>query len=110
MASCLCRRNEDDKNRAFLVQQNSKIPVRVSRFNSDSGKSSSDKAEEKQYMSRDSVDSLEKKRPSRIPMMFGRRNSKTAENKLCQCLAAGIGKKPLGTDSGIVIYFLIYFL
>ncbi len=110
MASCLCRGIEDFKNRVFQVQQNSKIPVRrVGRFNSASGKRSPDEAEEKQRMLRDSVDSLGKKRPSRIPIMSGRRNSNTDENKLCQRLAAVIGKKPLGTDSGIVIYFLIYF-
>ncbi|KAL9971920.1 hypothetical protein ACROYT_G018143 [Oculina patagonica] len=101
MASCLCRGKEDDKNRAFPVQQNSKIPVKAARFNSVSGKSASAKAEEKQRMMRDSVDSLEKKRPSRIPIMSGRRNSETDENKLCQRLAAVIGKKPLATDSGI---------
>lgn len=106
MASCLCRGIVDEKTRVYPVQQNSKMPVRrVTRFNSGSGKSSSDEAEEKQCTLRDSVDSLENKRPSRIPMMFGRRKSKIDENKLGQRLAAVIGKKPLGTDSGIVVYF-----
>ena len=95
----LCRGIEDVKNRLFPVQQKSKIPVRVTRFNSDTGKSSS-KDEESQ---RDSVDSLQNKRPSRIPIMFGRRKSETDENKLYQHLPAEIRKKPLGKDSGIVI-------
>ena len=106
MALVLSSGIEGDENRLSSVQQKSKIPVRLTRLNSDSGRrsSSKDETEENQRMLRDSVEKLQNKRPSQIPIVVGRKQRETDENKLTKRLAASItGKKPLGTDSGIVI-------
>ncbi|KAJ7374458.1 hypothetical protein OS493_007564 [Desmophyllum pertusum] len=98
MASWLevSRKSEGDKKRL------SKIPVRrTTRLNNDSGKSSSskDQADKNQSLLRDSVNKLQNKRPSRIPIVSGR--TKTYKDKLSKNVRAATGKKPLGTDSGI---------
>ncbi|KAJ7374442.1 hypothetical protein OS493_007548 [Desmophyllum pertusum] len=82
----------------------SKIPVRrTTRLNNDSGKSSSskDQADRNQSLLRDSANKLQNKRPSRIPIVSGQ--TKTYKDKLSKNVRAATGKKPLGTDSGIVI-------
>ncbi|KAJ7376859.1 hypothetical protein OS493_032007 [Desmophyllum pertusum] len=104
MALMLSSGIEGDENRLSSVQQKSKIPVRLTRLNSDSGRrsSSKDETEENQRMLRDSEEKLQNKRPSQIPIVVGRKQSETDENKLTKRLAASItGKKPLGTDSGV---------
>ncbi|KAJ7376850.1 hypothetical protein OS493_031998 [Desmophyllum pertusum] len=105
MALVLSSGIEGDENRLSSVQQKSKIPVRLTRLNSDSGRrsSSKDETEENQrLMLRDSEEKLQNKRPSQIPIVVGRKQSETDENKLTKRLAASItGKKPLGRDSGI---------
>lgn len=108
MASWLSGKIEGDENRPSPVQQKSKIPVRrVTRLNNDSGKSSSskDEADQNQRMLRDSVDKLQNKRPSRIPIVVGQTNSKTGKDKLHKNVIAATltGKRPLGKDSGTVI-------
>ena len=108
MASWLSGKIEGDENRPSPVQQKSKIPVRrVTRLNNDSGKSSSskDEADQNQRMLRDSVDKLQNKRPSRIPIVVGQTNSKTGKDKLQKNVIAATFKRPLGRDSGIVITF-----
>ncbi|KAJ7356227.1 hypothetical protein OS493_025980 [Desmophyllum pertusum] len=106
MASWLSGKIEGDENRPSPVQPRSKIPVRrVTRLNNDSGKSSSskDEADQNQRMLRDSVDKLQNKRPSRIPIVVGQTNSKTGKDKLHKNVIAATltGKRPLGKDSGI---------
>ena len=102
------REIEGDKVRLSSVQRKSKIPVRkvTCQLNNNSGKRSSfeDEADKKQRMWRNSSkEPLENSRPSRIPVMVGRTNSKTVKEKLAKSVIAETGKRPLGRDSGTVI-------
>ncbi|KAL9973448.1 hypothetical protein ACROYT_G019912 [Oculina patagonica] len=93
MASC-------DKNRLSSVQQNSKIPVRKATcLSSGSGKTSSskDEANKKQRILRDSAERLQNKRPSRIPILVGRTNSKNDKDKRFKNIISSTTKK----DSGV---------
>ncbi|KAJ7357721.1 hypothetical protein OS493_023860 [Desmophyllum pertusum] len=106
MASWLSGKIEGDENRPSPVQPRSKIPVRTAtRLNNESGKSSSlkDEADQNQRMLRDSVDKLQNKRPSRIPIVVGQTNSKTGKDKLHKNVIAATFKRPLGRDSGITL-------
>ena len=102
MASSLSREIKGDKNRPFAVQPRSKIPVRrANPLNNDNEKRSSSKDEDdkKQRILRDSVEKLQNKRPSRIPVVVGRTHSKTDKNVI-----SATRKRPLGRHSGIATF------
>ncbi|KAJ7384547.1 hypothetical protein OS493_021178 [Desmophyllum pertusum] len=105
MASWLNSREfEGDENRLPPVQRRSKIPVKVTRLSSDSEKSSSseDETDKKRRLPRNSVDKLQNKQPSRIPIVVDQKKSKVdKKKKLPSNVTAIKGEKPLGRDSGI---------
>ena len=103
MASWLHREEENDENRLPPLQQKSRIPVRVTRLSSDSDRSSSseDEADKKGHLP-SSVNKLQNKRPSRIPIVVDQRKTKHgAEDNLPKNVKTAWGEKPLGRDSGI---------
>ena len=113
MASCRITSEIDGvKNRLSPVQQKSKIPVRrVNCLNINSGKSSSSKDEVnmKQRILRNCVEKSQNKLPSRIPIPIGRTNSKDAgRDKIPKTVITTTGKRPLGTNSGIINVFIVF--
>ena len=112
MASWLSREISDDDKYLPPLKQKSKIPVRVTRLNSDSDKSSSseDEGGKKPSQSKDSVEKLQSQRPSRIPIKIGQKKNKIEKDKLTvKNVRAVMGEKPSGKDSGI-FFNLIFFL
>ena len=111
MASWLNSREfEGDENRLPPVQRRSKIPVKVTRLSSDSEKSSSseDETDKKRRLPRNSVDKLQNKQPSRIPIVVDQKKNKVdKKKKLPSNVTAIKGEKPLGRDSGIVFISFI---
>ena len=99
------------KNRLSPVQQKSKIPVRiVNRLNNNSAKSSSSKDEVnmKQRILKNRLEKSQNKPPSRIPIPIGRMNSKdVGRDKIPKTVITAAGKRPLGTNSGIVDIFIV---
>ena len=113
MASCrLSSEIEGAKNRFSPVQQRSRIPVRkVNRLNNNSGKSSSSKDEVnmKQRILNNRLEKNQNKPPSRIPILIGRTNSKdVGRDKIPKTVITAIGKRPVGTNSGIVDIFIVF--
>ncbi|KAL9986338.1 hypothetical protein ACROYT_G000475 [Oculina patagonica] len=103
MASWISCEFDNDEDRFPPLKQKSKIPVRVTRLSSDSDKSSSseDEGVKKQRLPRDSVDKLQNKRPSRIPIVVSQKKNKIEKKKLPVKNVATIKEKPLERDSGI---------
>ena len=99
MAYCVNRENEGDRNRLFIAQPRSKIPVhRANSLNTDIGKSSSSKEEA------DKKQRIQNKQPSRIPIALSRTNNKTFDkDKFLKNGISATSKRPLGKDSGIVM-------
>ena len=113
MASCRPSSEiEGAKKRLSPVQQKSRIPVRiVNRLNNNSGKSSSSKDEVnmKQPIPKNRLEKSQNKPPSRIPIPIGRMNSKdVGRDKIPKAVIKEPGKRPLGTNSGIVDIFIVF--
>ena len=110
MASWFSREVDGDEDRLPPLKQKSKIPVRVTRLSSDSDKSSSsdDEGDRKRRLPRDSVDKLQNKRPSRIPIVVRPKKNKIDKKKFP--VATVMGEKPLGRDSGIVLNMFVFLL
>ena len=113
MASCRPSKEiEGAKNRLSPVQQKSKIPVRiVNRLNNNSGKiaSSKDEVNIKQPIPKNRLEKSQNKPPSRIPIPIGRTNSKdVGRDKIPKTVITAAGKRPLGTNSGIVDIFIVF--
>ena len=108
MASC--RRSseiEGAKNRLSPLGQKSKIPVRRgTRLNNNSGKRSlaKDEVNMKQRILRNRVEKSQNKPPSRIPIAIRRMSCKDVDRSVITTT----GKRPLGTESGILNIFIAF--
>ena len=111
MASCLAGRENEGNNTVRLLpgEQKSKIPVRMTRLSSDSGKNSSskDEKEKKWHLPRDSVDKLGNKPHSRIPFAVGKKKSSVDKKNLKKKLKPAQEQKSLIKESGIVRTFFL---
>ena len=110
MTSWSSREISGDGNHLPPLKQKSRIPVRVTRLNSGSDKSSSSDDEADKKPSKDSVEKLLSQRPSRIPIKVAQKKNKIEKDKLpVKNVRAVMGEKPLQRDSGIVFNLIFFF-
>ena len=109
MASQLASREIGGVNRNGLPpgQKKSKIPIRTTRLSSNSdGKLSSEAAAAtKKHLSRNCVDKLGNKPPSRIPIKTECKETSRKKKELSKNTKPVEDQKSSGKDSGILIFF-----